>query len=274
MPNSSAYDFRRCKYCDERAAKPLYALGPGVAVQVCRRCDFHFLNRLDGRSDEDNSRGLAQDAQRYIDNRLDEGLPLLPQRLALIKRQLALQGALCLDIGTGVGQFLLALQQEGAQGEGIEPSPLRREYARKKFTLELRSELVTEPFWQRHYAASFDLITLWDVIEHVNFPVETLRQAIRLLKPGGWLFLETPSRLAFSYRLSQLTARLSGGRLSLFLPSFYSAAPYGHKQIFTPAQLRQLFVRLGFQQINYRSAYAAPLLRRDKIILFARKPLA
>jgi len=268
MLNPAGYDFRRCKFCGEQAAEPVYHLGENLLIYVCGRCDFHSLNRLD--PDKIESPGLNQLSEAYIDKRLDESLSLLSKRLALVSRQLSLDGARCLDIGAGVGQFLLALAEAGAHGEGIEPSRVRREYARKRFALELRPERVEEPYWQK-FAGGFDLVTLWDVIEHVNFPVETLQQAIRLLKPGGWLFLDTPSRLTLSYRLSQLAARLSGGQLPLFLPSLYSATPYGHKQIFTPNQLRLLLKRLGLQLLSYRRSLISSALRRDRIILSCRK---
>jgi 2-polyprenyl-6-hydroxyphenyl methylase/3-demethylubiquinone-9 3-methyltransferase len=268
----SDYVFRRCKYCGEPTAKATYDLGDNLLIYVCGGCDFHFLNRLDPVAGDESAPGLAQSARNYIDRRLQEPAPQLAQRLQLVRRQVRLDGARCLDIGAGVGQFLLAIKQQGAQGQGIEPSRLRREYARQTFALELRAELVEQPYWQRDHAATFDLITLWDVLEHVNFPVETLQQTLPLLKPGGWLFLETPSRLALSYRLSQLVAHLSGGQLPLFLASHYSAAPFGHKQIFTPDQVCRLLEGLGLQLLIKRRSYGSALLRRDKIILGARKP--
>lgn len=210
--------------------------------------------------------------RNYIDSRLHETAAPISPRLALIRRFLDPTQVRCLDIGAGTGQFILALREAGARAWGIEPSWLRRSYAWERFALELYPELVDEAFWQSGKMGKFDLITLWDVLEHVNFPVETLQHSVRLLKPGGWLFLETPSRHSAAYRLSQCVCRLSCGRLPLFLTELYSAGPYGHKQIFTPRQLRDLLERAELELIQEQHTYPGGGLRRDKLIVAARAP--
>ena len=83
------------------------------------------------------------------------------------------------------------------------------------------------------------------MLEHVNFPAETLHDAYNVTKPGGWLFLDTPRRDALFYRISEWSYRLSGGANALFLESLYSPLPFRHKQIFTLRQLRQLAEKTG-----------------------------
>ena len=128
-----------------------------------------------------------------------------------------------------------------------------REFAEKKFNLTLNEETVDEPFWQQNHAASFDVVTLWDTLEHVNFPAETLEQASKLSKPGGYLFLDTPSRDSFVYKASEWSYRLSQGAKSFMLNSLYSPKPFRHKQIFTLKQLTELVERVGYEvkQANY-----------------------
>ena len=265
-------NFNRCKLCGEIAAQPAYDLADAI-IYVCRKCDFHFLNQLDAiGAEEKNQTGLTAKARQYIDARIGESAPLLPKRLGMMRKFISLPGIQCLDIGAGVGQFLNLLDQEKALGVGIEPSSLRREYAREKFAVDLRKELVDDHYWQENFVDFFDAICLWDVIEHVNFPVETCAAATKLLKPGGYLFLDTPDRETLSYRLSQRAYRLSRGKFTLFLPSFYSTAPYGHKQIFTTDQLTGLLKKIGLKIQRVRHAYRPRLFRGDKIILVAQKP--
>lgn len=277
-----AYDFRCCKLCGEHSAEPAYRL-EDATIQVCRRCDFHFLDHLDPLTsgDEESPRELDEKSWTYISERLGTGEGELPWRLRLVEKYCSLPGARCLDIGAGVGQFLLLLRAAEAKGTGIEPSRLRRLFAQRKFDLHLEEQTIEAPHWREKFAAAFDVITLWDVIEHVNFPAATLARALALLKPGGALFIDTPSRDILPYRLSRLAYRLSGGRLPLFLSSYYSALPYGHKQIFTPKQLARLVEQAGFEILAQGAGYdellgmRPPLLRpKSKIILVGRKPLA
>lgn len=269
--NLSEYNFQRCKLCGEMTAEPLYDLTDGI-IYSCQRCDFHFLNRLDSQSEKNQtSTPLNDKTRRYIESRLNESAHLHPARIQLTQEYIKLHSINTLDIGAGLGQFQLLLKAEGVNGEGIEPSGIRREYAREKFNIDLQEKLVDDPYWQLNFRNHFDLITLWDVIEHVDFPRETLQSAIKLLKPGGFLFLETPSRDVLSYKASQLLYRLCSGKTSLFLPNFYSTGRYGHKQIFTHEQITDLLKRLGLEIICSKHSYPTRLLRGDKMILIARK---
>lgn len=269
--NASEYNFQCCKLCGKMAAKPTYNL-IGSTVYTCRNCDFHFINHLDCNSKKTRDTiNLNKLSREYIESRLDKSVELHPERIALVQRYIDLSDCRALDIGAGLGQFQLLLQAQGADVQGIEPSDLRREYAQEKFGINLSNELVDSDYWQTNFTQQLDLITLWDTIEHVDFPRETLQAAIRLMKTGGFLFLDTPSRDVLSYKLSQQLYRLSAGKISLFLPNFYSTAPYGHKQIFTRGQLTNLLEELGLEIISTARSYTTSLFSGNKIILACRK---
>lgn len=270
------YDFSRCKLCGHSSATPVCHLETN-RLYVCGDCDFHFLDRLDPPAN-DVPVTLTSQQQHYIDKRLTGNLRILQSRLLLVREFENLRDRLCLDIGTGVGQFLTLLSEAGARAEGIEPSGLRREYAREKFGLSLNHRPVEDPAWRRR-SDGFDVITLWDVLEHVNDPVRTVQAAADLLKPGGLLFVETDNRDSSHYRLSRLLCRLTRGRISLFLPQIYRPVPYGHKQIFRPKQLYALAGRCGFELIaatpgnkNFPDTQKTGYRPRGQIVLVARKP--
>lgn len=237
-----------CKLCGSPTTRPTYNLGDGV-VYACMVCDFHFLDRLDPTPADEGRQGpsLSAAGHAYLEERLSGNARLLGRRLELVRSYRALPGARCLDLGSGVGQFLQLLTMAGAEAQGIEPSRLRRDFASERLGLHLDGRRIEDPYWQRSCAAGFDLVTLWDVLEHVNAPVATLAGVQHVLAPGGLLFIETPSRDSIWYRLSEWSYRCSHGRLPLFLPSFYPNVPYGHKQIFRPGQLLILLERLGFE---------------------------
>lgn len=273
-------DFTRCKICPAHSSIPAYVLRD-VTIYVCPECGFHYAAHLDGAPSEGlpGEGALTDNARNYMESRLLESREQNLSRLNLIKHYSPLTSAKCLDIGAGVGIFLDLLGRQGAVGRGIEPSVPRRAFAQGKYGIFLNREPVEHSFWQREFADSFDLATLWDVIEHVDFPRETLAAAWHLLRPGGMLFLDTPTREALDYRIGEFFCRLSGGRCPLFLETIYARVPYGHKQIFTAGQLVELLKRLGFEVLRVDSRHEPPApsffqrLRPGKgIVVVARKP--
>ena len=98
-------------------------------------------------------------------------------------------GGTLLDVGCGNGSFLKQAHSCGWNIVGVDPDP-------KAVANGLAQGLEVflggiERFVERESA--FDVITLNHVIEHVHDPVDLLRRCIRLLKPGGQLWLETPN---------------------------------------------------------------------------------
>lgn len=112
-----------------------------------------------------------------------------------------------LDIGAATGFFLQIAVQRGWSAVGVELSDYAASAARSK-GLDVRTgsmaQLAADP-------ESMDVITMWDVIEHVPDPRKALADARKLLKPGGILALNTPDS-------GSLFARTLGGRWHLIIP--------------------------------------------------------
>jgi len=92
-----------------------------------------------------------------------------------------------LDVGAGSGALVEAAQARGWVAEGLEPSAWLAEQARRR-GLPVR----LGAFPSSDLEGPFDALTLIDVIEHVDDPLELLREAHRLLRPGGELLIVTP----------------------------------------------------------------------------------
>ncbi|MCF6131429.1 class I SAM-dependent methyltransferase [Flavobacterium wongokense] len=95
-----------------------------------------------------------------------------------------------LDIGAGTGDFLVAANNDGWQTTGIEPSSKAKSIAINKgvnFADNL-SDL------EDH---SFDVITMWHVLEHVPNLDEYISELKRLLKPTGTIFIAVPNFKSF-----------------------------------------------------------------------------
>ena len=133
-------------------------------------------------SHTDGKRSLFERAYHFI-----KGIAL-KNKLKLINAQ-SPKGNL-LDIGAGTGDFLVVAQNDGWHTTGIEPSPKAKKIAINKGVTfaenlaELRSH-------------SFDVITMWHVLEHVPNLEEYIAELKRLIKPSGTIIIAVPNFKSF-----------------------------------------------------------------------------
>lgn len=146
-----------------------------------------------------------------------------------------LRGAAALDIGSGYGYFRVALDERGIQHSGIDVSSHGIRAANRKFGFETLEGTVA--LHRDRLAGRFDLVTLWDVIEHVPDPEVLLEDAVACLRPGGVIALRTPS-------LACPEADLLGPHYhSLQRPHLVYFSPASLRRMATGATLRELVLR-------------------------------
>src|SRR6476661_3854820 len=217
---------------------------------------YHFTDYLDPVeeiSPEIDGTQLTDQESAYIETQLQANSQKFDHQVEVFKKHLAIKNAKVLDIGCGGGLFLSLLKSLGANVVGIELSDGRAQYASKKHGLEIHKRPIESDFWQKGYPNYFDAVTLWDVIEHVNFPSRTLQSAANVLKKGGLLLIDTPCRDSFYHQAGELTYRLSGGRFPTFLNAMYSSHLFGHKQIFSRKEMKELFASVGLKVIELQT---------------------
>jgi len=214
---------------------------------------FHFIDTLDPVESIPvgiDASQLTDEIASYIETQLQANAEKFSNQAGIVSRHRLLPGAKILDIGCGGGLFLSLLKQQGAEVTGIELSDSRAQYAKIKHGLEISKEPIESGFWQAGYAEHFDAVTLWDVIEHVNYPLQTLQSAAKVLKTGGVLLIDTPCRDGFYHRFGEITYHLSKGRFPTFLNAMYSSHLFGHKQIFSTVEMKQLFESVGLEVVD------------------------
>jgi ubiquinone/menaquinone biosynthesis C-methylase UbiE len=120
----------------------------------------------------------------------------LRKRLRAIERHV--EGGKLLDVGAASGDFLSEVARSSRwTAEGVEPQPEAGAQARARGLTVYRGTLESCNL----PSASYDVITLWDVFEHLHDPQAALAEAARLLRPGGLLVMSTPNLDSWDRRL-------------------------------------------------------------------------
>jgi len=103
------------------------------------------------------------------------------------------KGGALLDIGAGTGYFIRAAKRSGWSVKGIEPNTVARGIANAKDANTVFSEKTVSSL----KAASYDVITLWHVLEHLPNMEQDLKMFKRLLKPNGRIIVAVPNFNSF-----------------------------------------------------------------------------
>lgn len=155
--------------------------------------------------------------------------------LALLKKRHSGTYGRLLDVGCSAGLFLQEARACGWDVTGVEPSRWLAEQARGRLGADV---VVCAPFETATLEpSSYDVVTLWDVLEHVTDPEAFLTKAESLLKPGGLLVVNVPN-------LRSWIARAFGRRWPLLLPE--------HLFYFSPRSLQLLFSQHGLAEPELR----------------------
>lgn len=191
----------------------------------CRQCSFQYINpRL--RGDLILSSYSEGDDPTYV-SQLAARERTFRRSLADIEKMAGAKGRL-LDIGTAAGAFVAVAKSQGWEAEGCEPNRWLAEWGSRHYGISIRPGGVLE---QSYEPGTFDVITLWDVIEHTLNPREVLERCRDLLKPGGVLIVNYPDAGSWIARML--------GRRWPFLTSV-------HLYYFDRATIREMLRSTGF----------------------------
>jgi ubiquinone/menaquinone biosynthesis C-methylase UbiE len=194
------------------------------------------------------------------------------RRLALIRRYVNLEGSRVLDVGCGIGTYVRRLRELSEHVYGIDID--ERNVRRGSLSLPNLALAASEqmPFPDN----CFDVILLHEVIEHVSDDAATLREACRVVRPGGKIVIYAPNRLyPFETHGVYVGRRYIFGNVPLvnYLPRFLRRRLAPHVRAYSKGDLRSLTKGLdaswvaytvvfpGFDNIAARSGMLAKALR-------------
>lgn len=148
-----------------------------------------------------------------------------------------------LDVGCGSGTFLVDARDAGWKVSGLEINAKFPEFCRSVHGIDdVKCGVISNPPFSE---ASFDVVSLLDVLEHMYDPLLTIRQSARLLNPGGLLLIKSPHG-AMQLRKERLKKRLGAGTGNI--------AEIGHLNQFAPKTLALAFRKCGLEPTVIRPA--------------------
>lgn len=248
--DSESEDITNCQVCGSSERSLKFEDGP-YQVYTCSNCTFVYVTpRLTGqalldvynetywKSDNPKERGYADYAKESA-----LYLKTYKKRMKLVSKWLPQPGRI-LDVGCAAGYFLRVAQQYGHDVHGVELSEAISQAAIQSLGSDrvyngLLDDAVEARGWQPQ---SFDLITIWDVIEHVPDPQSLLSSILKLIKPGGKLLLETQN-------VESRLANKLGKR-------WHHYKHDEHLYHFSPTTIERLLSDSGYKVLTCGSAYA------------------
>lgn len=214
----------------------LYASGEQFPLYRCQECGFVFtqgvpveaeIGRYYETPDYISHSDTKKGAMNAIYHRVRQHMLNRKARLVMRAARCISSGRL-LDVGTGTGYFAHAMDGRGWTVEAIEKNAGARAFAKEHFKLDVKPESALDGF----PPASFDVITLWHVMEHLEHLNETWERLKELLAPKGVLVVAVPN-------CSSYDAQRYGSSWAAYdVPR--------HLWHFTPATIRRLAAKHGF----------------------------
>lgn len=236
-----------CPLCgSEKIAKEFTTQDFSVTKEVfdiynCEACGFHFTQNIPGENEsaryyQSDTYISHSDTSRGFINRLYHFIRkyTLGQKRKLVEKATGKNKGTMLDIGSGTGSFLKAMQNAGWHIAGIEPDAIARKNSEEKNGIAAVS-----PEAIIHFSpGTFDAVTMWHVLEHVHRLDEQMIQLHRVLKSDGKAFIAVPNHTSFD-------AKHYG--------KYWAAwdAPR-HLYHFSPAAMKYLAAKHGFKITGYK----------------------
>jgi SAM-dependent methyltransferase len=238
-------DKRTCNLCGAADARLLFCKD-GVDFLQCRRCglewveplpDMEAMHRLYSSPKYYNTDNISQYGYSdYVRNK-HLYVNLFNRRLDEILHHTGGRRGRLLDVGCAMGILLELARLRGWEVHGVDVSAYATAIARDYYNLDV----VTGQLGDAGYPdGHFDVVVMDDLIEHVADPTGLVREARRILAPGGLLTLNTPNRAG-------LWHRLMGRR-------WFHYRQTEHTFFFSPAVISRLLARHGFQVLEIHSS--------------------
>lgn len=212
-----------------------FGLGGDFKLVKCRGCGLIYLNPRPTRAEILEYYPSTYEPYNLAESKKVSALAQWVQRYGLHRRCRAVakwkKSGRLLDLGAATGSFLDVMRHYGDwELYGVELNDVAAEWARDRLGLKMFTGELAQASYPHNF---FDVVTLWDVLEHLHDPRATLIEIGRILKPKGLLVLQVPN-------LDSLEARFFGR-------FWVGWDPPRHLYIFSLQILESLLEKIGFE---------------------------
>ncbi|PHR49834.1 MAG: hypothetical protein COA32_01485 [Fluviicola sp.] len=217
-----------CLICNHRRLDPLKGYEKHHLVR-CNSCSFVFSQAIP------SSEELEKCYQGYGRNDYLSPITIKRYHELLDKMEPFRKTNKILDVGCGIGYFLEVAKERGWEIYGTEFTDKAVDICERKGIKMQKGVLAVD----NYKAEEFDVITSFEVIEHINNPIEELNHFYQLLRKGGLVYVTTPNfNSVLRYRLKEN----------------YNVIAYPeHLSYYTPKTIKKVFETTGFQTKKIQS---------------------
>lgn len=226
----------KCNICDSDNIS-LKFIKEKINFAECKKCGFIFVYPTPS----------IETQQEYYDKEYKSGLYKLASDTENLRKKLNqrrfseiskyIPKGNLLDIGCGAGFFLDVAAEKGLSAYGVELST----EASNKTKLRHRNVFNGSLEHARYPDSFFDVVTIFDLIEHVLNPDITIREIHRIVKPGGFVVFTTPD-------ISSWHAKIMG-------KYWYQINPHQHLFYFSPSTIKRILEKNGFTVLDIKKNY-------------------
>lgn len=232
LDQSTAYQVSPCPTCSSIKANILFEKNGGQYA-FCTHCEHVFLAKsLKPGHLIDFYSNYPTSSLDWHQNESDFYIKIYNSGLDMI--DLDHKSAKLLDIGCSGGLFLSMTADRGYVGFGVEPNAKEPLYAR-----EHGINVVGKTIYDLSVHEKYDVITMWDVLEHIDSPVDYIQKLKHYLSPGGVIFVQVPTCDSIAARIMREKSNMFDG--------------IEHLTLFSNKSLDLCFSRSGFIKLNTKS---------------------
>ena len=228
----ASYERSKCPTCNNQTDSALFTKNNGEYC-YCSDCRHIYLaNPLGQRQLIEFYSGYPTSSLDWHVNESHFYERIYSKGLDLIKG--VCQSGNLLDIGCSGGYFLSIAHKRGYKVHGIEPNEIESSHAKREGFKILGSTID-----DLHESTAFEIVTLWDVLEHIPNPIDYLKQIKSHLSPGALIFVQIPT-------CDSLAARVMRGACNMF-------DGIEHLTLFSAHSLDLAFSKAGYALVDRQS---------------------
>jgi len=208
---SNDYEIVGCPTCENKPSQPLFIKNNGHYCH-CPACDHIFLaNQLKSDVLERFYANYPTSSMEWHRNESDFYKRVYEKGISMLG--LGSDKVEMLDIGCSSGYFLALASLENIDAYGVEPNKREAAYA-----IEHGIKILGSTIADLDKNQMFDIITLWDVLEHIKNPIDYLDSLRSLTKSGGSVFVQVPTSDSLAARVMRDSCNMFDGieHLTLF----------------------------------------------------------